>query len=78
MVDELGRVFTWGVGSYGRTGLGDTMDTHIPVWVSALDHHRGKIESVDCGHMMSAMYGKVPGSTFMSGVVDNIRKEASG
>merc|ERR1712243_234432 len=47
MVDELGRVFTWGAGSYGRTGLGDTMN------------------------------GKLPGSTFMSGVVDNIRKEAN-
>ena len=65
MVDELGRVFTWGAGSYGRsvlfiahwlkkktcsyscksrTGLNDTMDTHVPTWVSALDHPRGKIE----------------------------------
>ena len=75
MVDELGRVFTWGAGSYGRwadsfcpgvlfgmktpshqlicvgylnmscrTGLNDTMDTHVPTWISALDHPRGKIE----------------------------------
>jgi alpha-tubulin suppressor-like RCC1 family protein len=77
MVDELGRVFTWGAGSYGRTGLGDTMDTFTPVWISALDHPRGKIESVECGHMMSVMYGKLPGTTFMAGVVDNIRKEAN-
>jgi len=53
------------------------MDTFTPVWVAALDHPRGKIESVECGHMMSVMYGKLPGTTFMSGVVDNIRKEAN-
>ena len=27
-----------------RTGLNDTMDTHVPTWISALDHPRGKIE----------------------------------
>jgi alpha-tubulin suppressor-like RCC1 family protein len=77
MVDELGRVFSWGAGSYGRTGLGDTMDTHIPVWVNALDHPRGKIETVECGHMITVLHGKLPGSTYMAGVVDNIRKEAN-
>lgn len=77
MVDELGRVFTWGAGSYGRTGLNDTMDTHVPTWVSALDHPRGKIESVQCGHMITILTGKTPGSTYMAGVVDNIRKEAN-
>merc|ERR1711974_106910 len=28
------------------TGLNDTMDTHVPTWVSALDHPRGEIDSV--------------------------------
>jgi len=70
-------VFTWGAGSYGRTGLNDTMDTHVPTWVSALDHPRGKIESVQCGHMITILTGKTPGSTYMAGVVDNIRKEAN-
>jgi len=77
MVDELGRVFTWGAGTYGRTGLGDTMDTLVPTWVAALDHPRGKIENVTAGHMMTVMTGKTPGSTYMAGVIDNIRKEAN-
>ena len=34
------RVFTWGAGSYGRTGLGDTTDTLVPTWVQSLDHQR--------------------------------------
>jgi len=77
IVDELGRCFAWGAGSYGRTGLGDTMDTHVPVWMASLDHPRGKIESVDCGHMMTVLTGKTPNTVFMAGVVDNIRKEAN-
>lgn len=77
MVDELGRVFSWGAGSYGRTGLNDTMDTHVPTWVSALDHPRGKIESVEAGHLLTIMNGKLPGTTYMSGVLDNVRKEAN-
>jgi len=77
IVDEMGRVFSWGAGTFGRTGLGDTMDTHIPVWLSSLDHPRGKIESVECGHMMSILTGKTPNTTFMAGLVDNIRKEAN-
>ena len=40
MVDEIGKVFTWGAGSYGRTGLGDTMDSHSPIWIKSLDHPR--------------------------------------
>ena len=38
---------------------------------------RGKIESVECGHMITVLYGKTIGSTFMAGCVDNIRKEAN-
>jgi len=77
MVDEMGKVFAWGAGSFGRTGLGDTMDTHTPIWMQSLDHPRGKIESVECGHMLTVLYGKTSGSTFMAGCVDNIRKEAN-
>merc|ERR1711915_1154670 len=77
MVDEMGKVFSWGCGSFGRTGLGDTMDTHTPVWMQSLDHPRGKIESVECGHMITVLYGKTVGSTFMAGCVDNIKKEAN-
>ena len=40
MVDELGKAFAWGAGSFGRTGLGDTMDSHAPVWIQSLDHPR--------------------------------------
>jgi len=77
MVDEMGKVFAWGAGSFGRTGLGDTMDSHTPIWMQSLDHPRGKIESVECGHMITVLYGKTIGSTFMAGCVDNIRKEAN-
>ena len=31
--------------------------------------------SVQCGHMITILSGKTPGSTYMAGVVDNIRKE---
>ena len=40
MVDEMGKVFAWGAGSFGRTGLGDTMDSHTPIWMQSLDHPR--------------------------------------
>ena len=40
MVDELGKVFSWGNGAYGRTGLGDVMDSHTPIWMQSLDHPR--------------------------------------
>merc|ERR1719483_968000 len=45
--------------------------------MQSLDHPRGKIESVECGHMITVLYGKTIGSTFMAGCVDNIRKEAN-
>jgi len=77
MVDEMGKVFGWGAGSFGRTGLGDTMDSHTPIWMQSLDHPRGKIEEVNCGHMMTVLYGKTAGSVYMAGCVDNIRKEAN-
>jgi len=77
IVDELGRVFSWGAGSYGRTGLGDTMDTLTPTWVQSLDHPRGKIESVACGYMMTVLTGKTPNTIFMAGVIDNVSKEAN-
>ena len=28
------------LGSYGRTGLSDPMDTYVPTWVASLDHPR--------------------------------------
>jgi len=77
IVDEMGRVFAWGAGPYGRTGLGDTMDTLTPTWLESLDHPRGKIESVECGHMITILYGKTPNTTFMAGLVDNLSKEAN-
>jgi len=75
--DENGRVFTWGCGSYGRTGLGDTLDALSPQFVSALDHPRGKVEAVHCGHMMTIMMGTLAGTMFMSGLIDNLKKEAN-
>jgi len=77
IVDELGRAFSWGAGSYGRTGLGDTMDTHVPTWVQSLDHPKGKIESVDCGYMISVLTGKTPNTIYMAGVIDHVTKEAN-
>jgi len=77
MVDELGKVFSWGNGAYGRTGLGDVMDSHTPIWMQSLDHPRGKIEYVLCGHMITILTGKTPGSVFMAGCVDHIRKEVN-
>jgi len=77
MVDELGKAFAWGAGSFGRTGLGDTMDSHAPVWIQSLDHPRGVIESVNCGNMVTVLNGKTVGSIFMAGCVDNRSKEAN-
>jgi len=77
VTDENGRVFTWGSGSYGRTGLGDTLDAHTPQFISALDHPRGKIDAVHCGNMMTIMMGRLEGTMFMSGLVDNLKKEAN-
>jgi len=77
MVDELGKVFSWGAGTYGRTGLGDPMDTHTPVWMQSLDHPRGKIENVMCGNMITVLWGKTAGSIYMAGCIDNIRKECN-
>ena len=73
MVDELGKAFAWGAGSYGRTGLGDPMDSHTPIWMSTLDHPRGKIEYVKCGNFITLLWGKTANSIYMSGCVDNIR-----
>jgi len=77
MVDELGKVFSWGAGAYGRTGLGEPMDTHTPVWMQSLDHPRGKIDNVMCGLTMTILWGKTAGSIFMAGCVDHIRKECN-
>jgi len=77
MVDELNRVFTWGAGSYGRTGLNDVMDTHVPTWVQSLDHPRGKIDEVFCGNLMTIMTGKVAGAIYLAGIVDSLKKEAN-
>jgi len=77
LVDELGKVFSWGAGSFGRTGLGDPSDTHVPTWLASLDHPRGKIESVKCGNMITILWGKTAGSIFMAGCIDNIRKESN-
>lgn len=77
MVDELGKVFSWGAGAYGRTGLGEPMDTHTPVWLQSLDHPRGKIDNVMCGLTMTVLWGKTAGQIFMAGCTDNIRKECN-
>ncbi|XP_023340146.1 protein RCC2 homolog isoform X2 [Eurytemora carolleeae] len=77
MVDEMSRVFTWGAGSYGRTGLGDTTDTLVPTWVQSLDHPRGKIEEVYCGNMCTVMLGKGHRQVFLAGIVDALKKEAN-
>lgn len=76
-VDGAGRVFTWGAGSYGRTGLGDTLDAHSPTFVSALDHPRGKVDAVYCGFMMTVMPAQTAGTMFMAGLLDNCKKEAN-
>eukprot|EP00088_Acartia_fossae_P062419 TRINITY_DN7533_c0_g1_i1.p1 TRINITY_DN7533_c0_g1~~TRINITY_DN7533_c0_g1_i1.p1 ORF type:complete len:478 (+),score=139.26 TRINITY_DN7533_c0_g1_i1:92-1525(+) len=78
MVDEMGRVFTWGAGSYGRTGLNDVMDTHVPTWVQSLDHPRGKMEEIYCGNVVTITIAK--GGTrqaHMAGIIDASRGEAN-
>ena len=77
MVDELGRVFTWGQGRYGATGLGETADTYAPTWVAALDHPRGEIRSVACGHTVTVMHGKLTGHRYLAGVLDPRSQETN-
>ena len=77
MVDELDRVFTWGQGRYGATGLGETADIYAPTWVAALDHPRGKIRSVACGHTVTVMHGKLAGHRYLAGVLDPRSQEAN-
>jgi len=77
LLDYEGRVFSWGSGAYGRTGLGDTQDTHTPQFVVSLDHPRGKVESIYCGHMMTLMPAQVAGTMYMAGLLDNLKKEAN-
>ena len=38
---------------------------------------RGKIESVECGYMISVLVGKTPNTIYMAGVIDNVTKEAN-
>jgi len=78
MVDEMSRVFTWGAGDYGRTGHNDTTDTHVPTWVSSLDHPRGKIDDVFCGNICTVMVGKtVNRNVYLAGIIDPIKREAN-
>jgi len=77
MVDEMGRVFTWGAGSYGRTGLSDPMDTHVPTWISSLDHPRGKMEEVYAGNLCTITLGKGNKQAHMAGIIDAARGEAN-
>lgn len=77
MVDELNRVFTWGAGSYGRTGLNENIDTHVPTWVQSLDHPRGKIEDVHSGNLCTFMIGKGARTVFLAGIVDALKREAN-
>jgi len=76
-VDEMNRVFTWGAGTYGRTGLNDTTDTHVPTWVQSLDHPRGKMEEVYCGNHCTVMVGKGNRQAYLAGIVDAVKKEAN-
>jgi len=77
MVDEMGRVFTWGAGSYGRTGLNDPMDTHVPTWVQSLDHPRGKIDEIFAGNLCTILLAKGNKQAHMAGIVDAARGEAN-
>jgi len=77
IVDQEGKVFTWGSGAFGRTGLGETLDAHTPQFVASLDHPRGKVEAVYCGHMMTLLPAQVAGTMYMAGLVDNLKKEAN-
>lgn len=77
MVDELDRVFTWGQGRYGATGHGETVDIHVPTWVAALDHPRGKVKAVACGHTVTVMHGKLFGHRYLAGVLDPRSQEVN-
>lgn len=76
MVDEMNRVFTWGLGSYGRTGLNDNIDAHVPTWVSSLDHPRGKVSEVYCGNFCTFMITTPLKSVYMAGILDSVKGEA--
>lgn len=47
-LDETGRVFSCGVGAYGRLGLGDTRDREVPECVTSMLHI--PIQEVAAGH----------------------------
>jgi alpha-tubulin suppressor-like RCC1 family protein len=40
VLDENGRVFSWGRGAWGQTGQGTTDNLCLPTRVEALDEHR--------------------------------------
>ena len=46
-VTEDGRLFTWGDGSFGKLGHGDTSSSSTPRRVAALDGYL--VEKVECG-----------------------------
>ncbi|KAF7816297.1 PH, RCC1 and FYVE domains-containing protein 1 isoform X1 [Senna tora] len=52
VLTAAGSVYTWGKGTNGQLGLGDTEDRHSPSFVKALkDRH---IESIACGSCFTA------------------------
>ncbi|XAR73612.1 hypothetical protein NMG60_11007640 [Bertholletia excelsa] len=52
VLSSNGRVYTWGRGTNGQLGLGDTIDRNAPVLVEALRDRQ--VESVTCGSNFTA------------------------
>ena len=46
-LDESGKLYTWGMGTYGRLGTGEESDQLVPVLVSALT--KVQMMTVSCG-----------------------------
>ena len=51
-VDDQGRLFSWGHGSNGRLGLGDTEDRHDPCCVYEVS---SRVDYISCGNSHSVI-----------------------
>ncbi|KAF7831165.1 PH, RCC1 and FYVE domains-containing protein 1 isoform X1 [Senna tora] len=52
VLTSAGSVYTWGKGSNGQLGLGDTEDRYLPSFVEALRDRQ--VESISCGPSITA------------------------
>jgi alpha-tubulin suppressor-like RCC1 family protein len=60
MIDSAGEVYTWGIGSFGRLGTGETKDSLVPQRVNALEGNRCTFLSMGTFHSLACTFkGKI-------------------